>query len=99
MHERILSGFWMGDEQTFPDASFFTFMSPEPAGWRDAQIGRGEWTKIGLTVLPWEAVRNAREPRALVLTFLQSAYEAAAGLAGWDLAAFRSAWHPAAEAE
>ena len=95
-HELILFGFWMGDEQTFPDASFYVFMSPEPAGWRDASIAGGEWTKIGLTVLPWETVRNARDPRGLVLGFLQSAYEAAAGCAGWDLAAFDSAWRSAA---
>lgn len=94
-HEVMLFGFWMGDEQTFPDASFYAFMSPEPAGWRDASIVGGEWTKIGLTVLPWETVRTADDPRALVLAFLQSAYETAAGLAGWDLAGLESAWYPA----
>ncbi|HVH50907.1 MAG TPA: DUF5996 family protein, partial [Gaiellaceae bacterium] len=96
-HEVMLFGFWMGDEQTFPDASFYAFMSPEPAGWRDASVVGGQWAKnFGLTVLPWENVRGAADPRALVLTFLQSAYEAAAGLAGWDLAAFESAWRPTA---
>ncbi|HET8893044.1 MAG TPA: DUF5996 family protein [Gaiellaceae bacterium] len=91
-HEVMLFGFWMGDEQTFPDASFYAFMSPEPAGWRDASIAGGEWAKsFGLTVLPWEKVRGAPDPRALVLAFFQSAYEEAAGLAGWDLAAFQSA--------
>ena len=95
-HEVMLFGFWMGDEQTFPDASFYAFMSPEPAGWRDASITAGEWTKIGLTVLPWETVRGAADQRAMVLAFLQSAYETAAGLAGWDLAAFESAWCPTA---
>jgi hypothetical protein len=96
-HEVMLFGFWMGDEQTFPDASFYAFMAPEPEGFREAAIVGGRWTKIGLTVLPWETVRTARDPRALVLAFLQSAYEAAAGLGGWDLAAFESAWCPTAE--
>lgn len=96
-HEVMLFGFWMGDDQTFPDASFYAFMSPEPAGWRDASVVGGEWTKIGLTVLPWETVRVARDPRALLLAFLQSAYEEAAGRAGWDVAAFESAWCPTAE--
>jgi Family of unknown function (DUF5996) len=96
-HEVILFGFWMGDEQTFPDASFYAFMVPEPAGLRDAPVVGGEWTSIGLAVLPYETVRNARAPRTLVLAFLQSAYEAAAGLAGWDVAAFESAWCPTAE--
>ena len=95
-HEVMLFGFWMGDEQTFPDASFYAFMSPEPAGWRDASIAGGDWAKsFGLTVLPWETVRNADDPRALVLAFLQSAYEEAATRAGWDTAAFESAWSPA----
>jgi hypothetical protein len=93
-HELMLFGFWMGDEQTFPDASFYAFMSPEPKGWREAQVVGGQWTSIGLTVLPWETVRSANDPRALVLAFLQSAYEAAAGLAGWDMVAFESVWCP-----
>ena len=93
-HELVLFGFWMGDEQTFPDASFYAFMVPEPPGWRDAEVAGGQWTKIGLTVLPWETVRSARDPRARVLAFLQSAYEAAAGCAGWDLAAFESGLRP-----
>jgi hypothetical protein len=96
-HEVILFGFWMGDEQTFPDASFYAFIVPEPAGLREAQVVGGEWTSIGLAVLPYETVRSSRDPRTLVLAFLQSAYEAAAGLAGWDLAAFESAWCPTAE--
>jgi uncharacterized protein DUF5996 len=96
-HEVMLFGFWMGDEQTFPDASFYAFMTPEPAGFRAAPIVGGESTSIGLAVLPWETARSARDPRALVLAFLQSAYEAAAELAGWDVAAFESAWCPTAE--
>ena len=94
-HEVMLFGFWMGDEQTFPDASFYAFMSPAPEGFREAPIVGGEQTSIGLTVLQWETVRSAPDPRALVLAFLQSAYETAAGLAGWDVAAFQSAWCPA----
>jgi hypothetical protein len=96
-HEVILFGFWMGDEKTFPDASFYAFMVPEPKGLRDRPVVGAEWTSIGLTVLPWETVRSAHDPRALVLAFLQSAYEAAAELAGWDVAAFESAWCPTAE--
>jgi hypothetical protein len=96
-HEVILFGFWMGDEQTFPDASYYAFIVPEPAGLRDAPVAGGEWTPIGLAVLPYETVRGARDPRAALLAFLQSAYEAAAGLAGWDIAGFESAWCPTAE--
>ena len=92
--EMMLFGFWMGDEQTFPDASFYAFMSPAPDGFREAEIAGGQQTSIGLTVLPWETVRGADDPRGTALAFLQSAYEAAAGLAGWDVDAFASAWCP-----
>jgi hypothetical protein len=96
-HEVILFGFWMGDDQTYPDASYYAFIAPEPEGLRDTPVVGGEWTPIGLAVLPYETVRTARDPRALLLAFLQSAYEAAAGLAGWDVAAFESAWCPTAK--
>ena len=96
-HEVILFGFWMGDERTFPDASFYAFIAPEPTGLRDVPVVGGEWTSIGLAVLPYETVRTARDPRALVFAFLQSAYQAAAGLAGWNVAGFASAWCPTAE--
>lgn len=93
-HEVMLFGFWTGDEQTYPDASFYAFMVPEPEGWRDRTIAGGRWTPIGLTVLPYESVRAASDPRSLVLAFLQSAYETAAGLAGWDVPALATAWAP-----
>ena len=96
-HEVILFGFWMGDEQTFPDASFYAFMTPEPEGFRAADVVGGHATSIGLWALPYEKVREASDPRAVVLAFLESAYEAAAGLAGLDVASFESAWCPTAE--
>jgi hypothetical protein len=58
----ILFGFWMGDEQTFPDASYYAFVVPEPTGRRDVSLPAGEWTSIGLAVLPYERVRSARDP-------------------------------------
>jgi hypothetical protein len=35
-------------------------------------------------ILPYEAVRTAKEPDLVLLDFLQSTYEAAADLANWD---------------
>ena len=95
-NEVILFGFWMGDEHTFPDASYYAFMVPEPKGLRDAPLVGGEWSKSGLAVLPYETVRAAHNPRKALLAFLESAYEGAAGLAGWDLTALESAWCPTA---
>ena len=47
-----------------------------------------------LAILPYEAVRTARDPRDTLLAFCQSAYEAGARLAGWDTTSFTSAWCP-----
>ena len=43
--------------------------------------------ELGEFLLPYDAVRIAADPDALLLEFLQSTYEAAANLAGWDRAA------------
>ena len=94
--EVMLFGFSMGNEHTYSDACYWAFMVPAPKGWRDARLVVGEFSKSGLAVLPYETVRTARDPRKALLVFLQSAYEAAAALAGWDLAALESNWYPKA---
>ena len=42
---------------------------------------------LGEFVLPYEAVRSAPDPEATLLQFLESTYESAAELGGWDRAA------------
>jgi len=42
---------------------------------------------LGEFLLPYDAVRTAPDPDAALLSFLESAYEAAANLAHWDRAA------------
>ena len=39
---------------------------------------------LGEFLLPYEAVRTSADPEATLMRFLQSTYEAAADLAGWD---------------
>ena len=39
---------------------------------------------LGEFILPYDAVRSARDPDALLMQFLQSTYDAAADLAKWD---------------
>jgi len=93
-HEVFLVGFNTDNPWTGHDASFYAFMVPEPKGYRDAEIAGAEHTPVGIAMLPWEDVCLAPDPRAHVLAYLQSAYEAAMACAGLDLAEFRSAWHP-----
>ncbi len=47
-----------------------------------------------LAILRYDDVRSAADPKATLLDFLQSAYEAGASLAGWDLADTATQWCP-----
>ena len=97
--EVISFGFWAGDD-TVGDAAYYSYTAPEPEGLRDQPLAVGEWIEFGdgsLAVLPYDAVRSAREPRATLLAFLQSAYETGARLAGWDTDSFESKWCPTPE--
>jgi len=95
-HEVISFGFWAGDD-TFGDAAYYSYTAPEPAGLRNEPLSAGEWVEYGhgsMAVLPYETVRTARSPKTTLLAFCQSAYEAGARLANWDMASFTSTWCP-----
>jgi hypothetical protein len=85
-HEVSSCGFWPGGEQ-FPEPAFYSYAYPEP----------DEFGSIGVVpdaafyhpdlkefVLPYEAVRQAASPDEMLLSFLQSTYEVAADLGGWN---------------
>jgi Family of unknown function (DUF5996) len=94
--EVISFGFWPGDDNV-PDAAYYSYTAPEPAGLRDQPLALGSWTASGsgaLALLPYDVVRRTRDPRTTLLAFCQSAYEAGARLAGWDTASFESKWCP-----
>ena len=40
--------------------------------------------ELGEFILPYDAVRSAADPKAALMEFLQSTYDAAADLAKWD---------------
>ena len=93
-HECISAGWWPGTPGSpVAEPAFYAYAYPEPAGCSVAPIGPGaarydatmrEW------ILPYEAVRTASDPGALVAEFLESTYTTAATLGGWDLASFRA---------
>jgi hypothetical protein len=88
-HEVSSAGFWAGDERT-PHPSFYSYAYPTPPGFADAPVAPGEArfdATPGEFLLPYDAVRNAADPEATLLVFLQSTYDAAADLAHWDRAA------------
>jgi hypothetical protein len=97
-HEVISFGFWPGDDNTIPDAAYYSYTAPEPEGLRDQPLAVGSWVPTGaassLAILPYEEVRTSDDPRRTLLAFCESAYEAGARLAGWDTTAFTSSACP-----
>ena len=87
-HEESSAGFWPGHDG-FPRAAFYSYAYPEPAGYRDRAVTPGGYfdTTLGEFILPYEAVRRAADPDALLLDFLSSTYAAAADCGGWERAA------------
>ncbi|HEV8671619.1 MAG TPA: DUF5996 family protein [Candidatus Limnocylindria bacterium] len=85
-HELIAAGFWMGDDDA-PRAEFYSYAMPAPAGIDRATIRpqTARWVAArGEFLLPYDAVRTASDPAGTLLAFLQSTYDAAADLGGWD---------------
>ena len=86
-HEVSSAGYWPG---TAAEGAFYSYAYPEPDGFRDAVVRPSNATydaTLGEFVLPYEAVRTARDPRGVLLEFLSSTYAAAADRGGWDRAA------------
>jgi len=79
-------GFWPGGGPiAYP--AFYAYAYPEPKEFASATVRPAEAfysTDLKEFVLPYDAVRAAEDPDATLLAFLQSTYEAAADLGGWD---------------
>jgi Family of unknown function (DUF5996) len=98
-HEVVSFGFWAGD-QNVREPAYYAYAAPEPAGLREQPLlpAEARWVDLGassLAVLPYEAVRQATDPRGTLLAFLESAYRAGADALGWDRAELTSSWCPA----
>ena len=91
-HEVSSAGFWPGND-AFPQAAFYSYAYPEPAGFRErpAPAGASFDATLGEFILPYDTVRAAADPDALLLDFLSSAYAAAADAGHWDRAALETA--------
>jgi len=92
-HECISAGWWPGGGP-FPgmirEPAFYCYAYPEPDGLPRARVLPAQayyHPDMREFLLPYEAVRTGSDPDAAVLAFLQSTYERAADLAGWDRAA------------
>jgi len=82
------AGFWPGGGPV-DYAAFYSYAYPAPEGFADAGVQPKEAffdATLGEFLLPYDAVRNAADPDATLLSFLHSTYAAAADNAGWDRA-------------
>ncbi len=84
-HEVSSVGFWPGSGD-IKDAAFYSYMSPEPQGFKEAHVrpDTARYDKIGEFLLMYEDVRKAASRTAALLDFCQSTYEAGANLGHWD---------------
>ncbi|WP_114783705.1 DUF5996 family protein [Botryobacter ruber] len=85
-HEVCSGGFWPGSEG-FPLAAFYSYIYPEPEGYKDYPVLPEQAyydDTLREFILPYEVVQQAENPSATLLAFLQSTYNAAADLAQWD---------------
>jgi hypothetical protein len=85
-HEVSSAGFWPGGGP-LPEPVFYSYAYPEPEGYREARVEPKEafyHETLREFVLPYEAVRNAADPDAILGAFFESTYVAAADLGKWD---------------
>jgi hypothetical protein len=93
-HEVSSAGFWPGGGGPIDYAAFYSYAYPAPEGFSAARVLPKEAffsKELGEFLLPYDAVRTARDPDAALMAFLQSTYAAAADLAKWDRAALECA--------
>ena len=85
-HEEFSVGFWPGSGAV-REPVYYAYAAPPPAGFSSASVRPSVAVyrpEISNFILPYERVRAAAAPDAMVLDFFQSAYDAAADLAAWD---------------
>jgi len=88
-HEVSSAGWWPGNED-FPQAAFYSYAAPPPAGFAQAKIAPAKafWSpQFGEFLLKYDDVRSETQPSRALRAFLDSTYAAAADLGKWDRAA------------
>ncbi len=85
-HEVISHGWWPG-QGPLGKAAFYSYTAPAPDGLSEAKVRPQQalYSKdLGEFLLMYDDVRNAADPDAALMEFMQSTYEAGADLAKWD---------------
>ena len=89
-HEVISFGFWPGDANV-PEPAFYSYTAPAPEDLTEQPLSpaSASW-QGGSAMLPYEAVRGSESPKDTLLEFLESAYQAGAKTANWDIEDFKA---------
>jgi hypothetical protein len=85
-HEVISAGFWPGGGDVKGPA-FYAYAAPEPVGFAEAHVGPAKafyHPQMHEFLLMYDDFRRASSPRASLLEFLQSTYDAGASLGKWN---------------
>jgi hypothetical protein len=85
-HEVSSAGFWPGGGD-IKGPAFYSYAAPEPSGLANVRV-RPEAAlyhpQLKEFLLMYDDVRGAADPRATLMEFLQSTYDAAAAAGEWD---------------
>jgi hypothetical protein len=85
-HEVSSAGFWPGGADIAGPA-FYSYAAPEPPGFAERKArppAAFYHPQMKEFLLLYEDVRTASDPKATLMEFLQSTYDAAADLGNWD---------------
>lgn len=94
-HECSSCGFWPGGG-AIDEPAFYAYAYPEPPGYASQPVRPAAAAydpRMHEFILPYAAVRSAPDPDSMLLEFMQSTYDAAAGPGGWDRAALERPWN------
>jgi hypothetical protein len=85
--ELVNAGFYPGDDNNAPFFYGYIFPQPDGAEHLTVQPAEASWSPmLKEWVLPYDAVRGAADPGAVVSAFLDSIYALCGSAAGWNLA-------------
>ena len=88
-HEVSSCGFWPGNRDA-PTPIFYAYAYPNPQEYSVAEVDPDQafWLDdLGEFVLPYDAVAGSDDADAMLMSFFETTYAAAADLAGWNRAA------------
>ena len=92
-HEVISFGFWAGDAEVRAPAFYsYTYPSPEGLDREPLEPKGAQWIDSNgspMAVLMYDDIRDKDNPKELLMQFLESAYQAGAKRAGWDIEGLR----------